>query len=230
MKRALENSCIKGCVIYLAILVIILVASAVGFGGLSARFGMSTPAVQGYRTQSGIAPQDAPQATAVNTAQAQAQGTIQGTGSNPIIVFEPQPQQQEQAPAPTATPVPPPPAPAQAPAQPARSQDSYAPQVQAQDGQIQGQASQPFYIVQSGDTLSGIASRFSTTVDALRQANNLDDVNSIWPGQLLYLPQNGQPPSAPQGQTGQPTNGGSATQGGPGSIPSMPNTGINSGR
>lgn len=234
MKRAFENSCIKGCAIYFAVLVFLLVASAVGFGGLSARFGMSSPAVQGSPQSSAQGSQSvpAPEATAANPSQSQAQQQNQpsrpaGSPGGPIIVINPP--QQQPAPAATFTPtaVPPPPvAPAQTSAPPA-PQGSYAPPVQSQGGQIKGQASQPFYIVQSNDTLSGIASRFSTTVDALRQVNSLEDVNSIWPGQLLYLPQGGQTsPSAPQSQTGD----GSATQGGPGPIPSMPNTGINSGR
>jgi LysM repeat protein len=47
------------------------------------------------------------------------------------------------------------------------------------------------YVVQSGDTLSGIASRFGTTVDAIYQSNRTTigpNPNLIRPGQKLYIP------------------------------------------
>jgi LysM repeat protein len=43
------------------------------------------------------------------------------------------------------------------------------------------------YVVQSGDTLSGIAARYGTTVDAIYQSNRTtigSDPNLIVPGQL----------------------------------------------
>lgn len=43
------------------------------------------------------------------------------------------------------------------------------------------------YKVKSGDTLSGIAARFATTVKAIRIANNLQG-NLIRPGQVLIIP------------------------------------------
>lgn len=46
------------------------------------------------------------------------------------------------------------------------------------------------YTVQSGDSLSGIASRFGTTVSALQSANNIRNANLIYPGQVLRV--NGQ--------------------------------------
>ena len=55
---------------------------------------------------------------------------------------------------------------------------------QAADAQAQG----PTYIVQDGDTLSGIATTFGTTVDALAQANNITDPSAIQPGLKLTIP------------------------------------------
>lgn len=46
----------------------------------------------------------------------------------------------------------------------------------------------PTYIVQAGDTLSGIATTFGTTVDALAQANNITDPSAIYPGLQLTIP------------------------------------------
>ncbi len=43
------------------------------------------------------------------------------------------------------------------------------------------------YIVKSGDTLSGIAARFGTTVAALVQANGIADPDRIYAGQVLKL-------------------------------------------
>ncbi|MDU2288489.1 MAG: LysM peptidoglycan-binding domain-containing protein [Clostridium celatum] len=44
------------------------------------------------------------------------------------------------------------------------------------------------YIVQSGDTLSGIALRFGTTVQELVQLNNIANPNLIYVGEVLKLP------------------------------------------
>lgn len=43
------------------------------------------------------------------------------------------------------------------------------------------------YTVRSGDTLSGIAGRFGTTVAALVSLNGIKDPNLIFPGQILHL-------------------------------------------
>lgn len=45
------------------------------------------------------------------------------------------------------------------------------------------------YMVQSGDTLSAIAARFDTSVDALLEANpGIEDASEISPGQVILLP------------------------------------------
>lgn len=44
------------------------------------------------------------------------------------------------------------------------------------------------YVVQSGDTLSGIASRFGCTLDALVSANQLQNPNALQVGQKLRIP------------------------------------------
>lgn len=44
------------------------------------------------------------------------------------------------------------------------------------------------YVVRSGDTLSGIAGRFHTTVAKIAAANNIANVNKIYVGQRLTIP------------------------------------------
>ena len=53
------------------------------------------------------------------------------------------------------------------------------------------------YTVQRGDTLSEIAARFGTTVNALVRLNNIADRDLIYPGQVLIIRENGgsTPPS-----------------------------------
>jgi len=43
------------------------------------------------------------------------------------------------------------------------------------------------YVVQKGDTLSGIAQKFGLTVGSLAAANNITDPNLIYPGQVLII-------------------------------------------
>ena len=44
-----------------------------------------------------------------------------------------------------------------------------------------------YYTVKAGDTLSGIAQSFSTTVAQLKKWNNIKDINLIYPGQKLRV-------------------------------------------
>jgi LysM repeat protein len=44
------------------------------------------------------------------------------------------------------------------------------------------------YVVREGDSLSAIAARFGVSEEAIRQANNLADPNSIFVGQELIIP------------------------------------------
>ena len=53
------------------------------------------------------------------------------------------------------------------------------------------------YVVQRGDTLTKIASRFRVSVLALRSANQIDDINRIYVGQRLRIPCNPPPPPTP---------------------------------
>ncbi|MCW5880499.1 MAG: LysM peptidoglycan-binding domain-containing protein [Anaerolineae bacterium] len=43
------------------------------------------------------------------------------------------------------------------------------------------------YVVQPGDTLSGIAERYQTTPDAIARLNNLEDRDILQPGQKLAM-------------------------------------------
>lgn len=49
-------------------------------------------------------------------------------------------------------------------------------------------AAQTTYVVQPGDSLSGIATKFGITQQELQQANNIDDPDSIYAGQELIIP------------------------------------------
>ncbi|MBK9096382.1 MAG: LysM peptidoglycan-binding domain-containing protein [Anaerolineae bacterium] len=53
------------------------------------------------------------------------------------------------------------------------------------------------YVVQRGDTLTKIASRFRVSVLALRSANQIGDINRIYVGQRLRIPCNPPPPPTP---------------------------------
>jgi LysM repeat protein len=44
------------------------------------------------------------------------------------------------------------------------------------------------YVVQQGDTLSGIAEKFGVTEDAIVRANKLTDRNRVFVGQQLLIP------------------------------------------
>jgi LysM repeat protein len=57
------------------------------------------------------------------------------------------------------------------------------------------------YIVQRGDTLARIAARFGTTVWAIAQANNIQNINWIYAGMYLTIPTGGgYPPPQPPPQ------------------------------
>ncbi len=61
------------------------------------------------------------------------------------------------------------------------------------------------YIVNSGDTLAGIASKFNSTVDAILKLNTqLTDANSIQVGQTLVIPANLVTPTATRPPTSTP--------------------------
>lgn len=62
------------------------------------------------------------------------------------------------------------------------------------------------YTIVSGDTLSGIASKFGISVSSLVAANHIADPNLIYAGNTLIIPQGGSP-SAPVPQTSQPLHG-----------------------
>jgi LysM repeat protein len=47
------------------------------------------------------------------------------------------------------------------------------------------------YVVNSGDTLMGIATRFSTTIRAIMEANVICNPNLVFPGQPLIIPEPG---------------------------------------
>ena len=44
------------------------------------------------------------------------------------------------------------------------------------------------YKIEPGDTLSGIAAKFETTVEDLCKLNDIEDPNIIYAGQIIYLP------------------------------------------
>jgi LysM repeat protein len=69
---------------------------------------------------------------------------------------------------------------------------------------IPGSASVPppppcgtYYTVQWGDTLSSIAARYHTTVQAIMYANNIVNPNFIYAGMILYIPCGTKPPAPP---------------------------------
>ncbi len=61
------------------------------------------------------------------------------------------------------------------------------------------------YTVQEGDTLSAIAERFNTTVEAIAEANNITDPNLIYVGQVLTIPGDDDGSALPPTSTPEPT-------------------------
>jgi LysM repeat protein len=60
------------------------------------------------------------------------------------------------------------------------------------------------YVVQSGDSLAGIAGKFNSTVDDIVTANDLADANAIFVGQQLKVPVNLVTPTATRPPTSTP--------------------------
>lgn len=72
-------------------------------------------------------------------------------------------------------------------------------EVQDKINSANGGGSSTTYVVQSGDTLSGIASKFGTTYQHLANINGISDPNKIYPGQTLKI-SGGSAPAAPSKQ------------------------------
>ncbi len=198
MRNLLGNNCSKGCLIYLLALVAVLVLTSMGVGSLGSRFGAESK-VQ-------ISPLNVPSNQPSNsTIQDNPASASANTNTSTNTQANSQPAQPA-VPTPTNVPI----------------------TIQIQTGTINGEASQPFYIVQAGDTLWGIAQDYGITVDTLKNANNaIDEI--IKPGELVYLPQEGQVQTQPQ-QPQQPPAQQPAPANNPqpgGNLPTMPQTGIN---
>ncbi len=65
------------------------------------------------------------------------------------------------------------------------------------------EAPEEIYVVQPGDTLLSIATRYSLTVDDILRANNLTNPDYVFAGQRLVIPLLGGATSAPSGDTDQ---------------------------
>ena len=72
---------------------------------------------------------------------------------------------------------------------------AFAPQA---DAESELSSSGFYYTVQWGDSLSGIAVRYGTTVYTISQANNIVNPNLIYAGQVLWIPTAYSPPVVPQ--------------------------------
>lgn len=216
IKNALQNSCAKGCMVYVVALALLVAFTSMGLGGLSTRLGGSSQPQASALTDSrqpagAAAPQSAPAASGDQPAAPSPTSGPSIVLALPTIQIVTDISVSVPAPAPASAPTS---ASAPAPAQP---------QAQPQGGEITGDASPPFYIVQAGDTLWSIAVEYGVGTDGLRGINNLAD-DIIKPGQLLYLPQPGQSQQpAPTGAPAQPPP--AQDQGNP--APQMPQTGIN---
>ncbi|MCA9984964.1 MAG: LysM peptidoglycan-binding domain-containing protein [Anaerolineales bacterium] len=79
------------------------------------------------------------------------------------------------------------------------------------------------YTVQPGDTLSGLARQFGTTVNEIVAANNITNPNFIVVGQVLTIPDGAtNPPSGGGGGTTSGGGGGGTTSGGGGTYTVVP--------
>ena len=68
------------------------------------------------------------------------------------------------------------------------------------------------YVVQPGDTLSAIARRFGTTVEAIASTNTLTDPDEIVVGRVLFIPTAGPAPSPTPATTAQVIRRGDASR------------------
>ena len=59
--------------------------------------------------------------------------------------------------------------------------------VQAKVNELMAQRNEITYVIKKGDTLSGIAKKFHTTVKELAKKNNIKDVNKIYAGDVLKI-------------------------------------------
>lgn len=84
------------------------------------------------------------------------------------------------------------------------------------------------YVVQRGDTLYRISQRFGVTVQAIAAANNIQNLNYIYVGQVLTIPGTAVPPPAPPPiQPTQPAPNPTAPPPPPTSPPPPPPSGVN---
>jgi len=67
-----------------------------------------------------------------------------------------------------------------------RGYDAGYPEPQSYSSGAQVESGGGVYVVQSGDTLSGIAAELGTTVEDLAAANGIADPDLIYAGQTLY--------------------------------------------
>ncbi|NJN79713.1 MAG: LysM peptidoglycan-binding domain-containing protein, partial [Anaerolineales bacterium] len=67
------------------------------------------------------------------------------------------------------------------------------------------------YIVQSGDSLAGIAALFNSTIEAITTENNIANPNELFVGQLLVIPVNLVTPTATRPPTSTPITPGPGT-------------------
>jgi LysM repeat protein len=58
-----------------------------------------------------------------------------------------------------------------------------------------------WYQVKPGDTLASISRRLGVPVDAIAAVNGLVNVNRIWAGTWLWIPESSRPPTQPPGPT-----------------------------
>jgi type VI secretion system secreted protein VgrG len=67
------------------------------------------------------------------------------------------------------------------------------------------------YVVQSGDSLAGIANLFNSTIEAISEENNITNPNQLFVGQLLRIPVNLVTPTATRPPTSTPITPGPGT-------------------